>query len=175
MMLIEAMKRLRVIQKRMLHNIDNVNKYAAIISTERPLFNSEDEQKKEVKEIIQSNLDLMKEYLELKKKIERTNLQTIVEIGGQKYSISDLLILKRNLIKLVVNTYDALNTKHAQTKLNAMALATRSSGGLGETPRIHHMFDEKEKNENLRKWQDLYDNIDSRLEVINATTTLLED
>ena len=43
MMIIEGMKRLRVIKKRMASNIDSVNKYAAIISSERPMFGSEDE------------------------------------------------------------------------------------------------------------------------------------
>jgi len=173
MMIIEGMKRLRVIKKRMASNIDSVNKYAAIISSERPMFGSEDEQKKEVKEIIQSNLDLLREYLKLKKRIERTNLQTVVEIGGVEYTISDLLILKRELVQLVVNTYDALNVNQAQMRLNSMRHHV-PTGQQGETPRINHMFDEKEKNEQLRKWQDLYDNIDSRLEVINATTTLLD-
>ena len=120
MMIIEGMKRLRVIKKRMASNIDSVNKYAAIISSERPMFGSEDEQKKEVKEIIQSNLDLLREYLKLKKRIERTNLQTVVEIGGVEYTISDLLILKRELVQLVVNTYDALNVNQAQMRLNSM-------------------------------------------------------
>lgn len=96
MMIIEGMKRLRVIKKRMASNIDSVNKYAAIISSERPMFGSEDEQKKEVKEIIQSNLDLLREYLKLKKRIERTNLQTVVEIGGVEYTISDLQFSKES-------------------------------------------------------------------------------
>jgi len=51
-MIIEGMKRLRVIKKRMANNIEGVNKYAAIVSNERPMFGSEDEQKKEVKQII---------------------------------------------------------------------------------------------------------------------------
>lgn len=174
MMIIEGMKRLRVIKKRMANNIESVNKYAAIVSNERPMFGSEDQQKKEVKQIIQSNLDLLNEYLKLKKRIERTNLQTVVEIGGVDYTISDLLILKRELVQLVVQTYDALNTNLAQMKLNALSRQHHVAGQQGESLRIDHMFDEKEKNKELRKWQDLYDNIDSRLEVINATTILLD-
>lgn len=174
MMIIEGMKRLRVIKKRMAHNIESVNKYAAIVSNERPLFDSEDGQKKEVKQIIQSNLDLLNEYLKLKKRIERTNLQIVVEIGGVDYTISDLLILKRELVQLIVQTYDALNTNQAQMKLNAMSRQHHVAGQQGESLRINHMFDEKDKNKQLRKWQDLYDNIDSRLEVINATTPLMD-
>jgi hypothetical protein len=98
----------------------------------------------------------------------------VVEIGGVDYTISDLLILKRELVQLVVQTYDALNTNLAQMKLNALSRQHHVAGQQGESLRIDHMFDEKEKNKELRKWQDLYDNIDSRLEVINATTTLLD-
>lgn len=174
MMIIEGMKRLRVIKKRMISNIESINKYAAIVSNERPMFGSEDEQKKEVKQIIQSNLDLLKEGLKLKKRVERTNLQIVVEMDGEKYTISDMLILKREYVQLIVQTYDALNTNQAQMKLNAMSRQHHVAGQQGESLRIDHMFDEKEKNKELRKWQDLYDNIDSRLEVINAITTLLD-
>jgi hypothetical protein len=47
--------------------------------------------------------------------------------------------------------------------------------GAGErSPQVVLFYDEKDKIAGLDKWQDLYNNIDSRLEVINATTDLVD-
>ena len=170
MKLIEGMKRLRVIEKRMASNIENINRYAAILSTERPMFGSEDKQRSEVKALIQANRDLMDEYLILKKRIERTNLGIEIEIQGTKYQISDLLIIKRKLAKMMESTYSALNTKQAELRMTRGGM----QAPVGERIQVVPMFDETDKNTQLRLWQDLYDNIDSRLEVINATAELLE-
>ncbi len=166
---IEAMKRLRVIEKRMKSNTDSITTYSSSVSTEIPLFKTEDTQKREVANLIQANGDLLKEYLRLKRRIEETNLKTIVEIGGVEHTISDLLIIKRKLAGIMVNTYRALNERQGENRKGSAGI-----GPDGTRPHIIRFYDEKEKNEGLRKWQDLYDNIDSRLETINALTDLVE-
>src|SRR6056297_2980857 len=97
MKIVEAMKELKLIEKKMVKNNDSIQKYSSQPSNERPYFQDESTQKKEVKNLVQSNRDLLSNYLELKKKIEKTNLETIVEMDGVKYAISDLLVLKRRL------------------------------------------------------------------------------
>lgn len=169
MKLIGAMKRLRVIEKRMQSNCTSITTYASSVSTEKPLFETESVQKKEVSSLIQANGDLLKEYLCLKRKIEETNLRTIVEIGGVDYAISDLLVIKRKLANNMVRTYRALNDEQGERRKGSAG-----AGPDGVRPHVVRFYDEKEKNEGLRKWQDLYDNIDSRLETINALTDLIE-
>lgn len=166
MKLIEAMKRLKVVEKRIACNAEDVQKYASILSNEKPAFDTEDAQKKEIKSLIQSSNDLVGEYLDLKKKIEKTNIGVEVEINGKKYTISDLLVIKRKLARLVLMNYEALNTNAAENKLRHRM--------TDADIKPVQMYDEKFKNEKLREWQDLYDNIDSRLEVVNATTDLIE-
>lgn len=165
----EAMKRLRIIEKRMQDNCTSISTYSSSVSTEKPLFETEAAQKKEVDSLIQANGDLLKEYLYLKKKIEETNLRTTVEIGGVGYIISDLLIIKRKLANTMVRTYRALNEEQGERRKGSTGI-----GPEGNRPYVVRFYDEKEKNEGLRKWQDLYDNIDSRLETINALTDLVE-
>jgi len=48
MKLVEAMKKLQIITKRMDSNTKDITRYSSIMSNERPEFGSEEEQKKEV-------------------------------------------------------------------------------------------------------------------------------
>lgn len=169
MTITEAMKKLRVIEKRMADNIKSITTYASSVSTEKPLFENEAVQKKEVAGLIQANDDLLSEYLHLKKRIEATNLQITAEIGGVKYLISDLLVIKRKLANIMVNTYRALDDSVGEQRK-----ASSGAGPDGSRPHVVRYYDERVKNEGLRRWQDLYDNIDSRLETINALTDLVE-
>jgi len=171
MKIVEGMKRLKVIEKRMEDNSKRINEYASILSTDRPSFGSEDEQRKEVRCLIQANEDLVKEYLKLKQLIELTNLKVSMEIDGTKYTLSELLIIKRKLSKMMMNTYNSLNDQAAQRRLG---LSFGRSSKDDKTPVIEKLYDERERINGLRKWQDLYDNIESRLEVLNATTDLIE-
>ena len=169
MKIIEGLKQLKVIEKRMEKNRVQITQYASMVSTERPYFDTEEKQKKEVQSFIQSNIDLLHEYLKLKSRIERTNLGVNVEMGGIQYSIADLLIIKRKLAKMITSTYEALNTTAAQSRMRNLSV-----GSGDRAPVVVRLYDEKAKNTELDKWQDLYSNVDSRLEVINATTDLLD-
>lgn len=167
MKIVEAMKELKLIEKKMNKNNDSIQKYSSQPSNERPYFQDEDSQKKEVKNLVQSNKDLLANYLDLKKKIERTNLETTVEMDGVKYTISDLLVLKRRLAKTMIDSFSSMNDQNAKQGLMTMR-------GSDSSIKIERFYDERERMDGLRKWQDFYDNIDSRLEVVNATTDIIE-
>ena len=169
MKLIEAMKELKVIIKRMGKNTIQINEYAALPDTERLHFGTKDAQMKEIKGLIQANADLVNTYLGLKQRIEYTNLKTMVEINGIKYSISEMLVLKRSLAKLMVATFNALNDSQARSRSTSSHL-----GRSEKAPIVEKFYNESEKTQGQRSWDDLYHAIDSRLEVINATTELLE-
>jgi len=112
--LIEGMKKLKVITKKMQGNTERIQQYASIPSNERPYFSTEAEQTGEVKSLIQANEDLVKEYLNLKKRIELTNLKTQVTIGKNSYALADLLVLRRGLSKSMQMTFAALNDNSAE-------------------------------------------------------------
>jgi hypothetical protein len=169
-MLIQAMKELRIIEKKMANNAQAIQRYASMVSTEKALFETEDKQKRELKALIQSNQDLMERYLILKKQIEYTNLFTTVEINGIKYAISDLLVIKRKMAQSMLNTFNSLNDQEGSSRLRSYGPTASQSG---ERPHVVRFFKEEEKIAGLKVWQDLYDNITSRLEVVNATTPLM--
>ena len=170
MKIIEAMKRLKVILKRMQDNTQQIAVYSSILSTEKPAFGSEEDQKKKVSSLVQANNDLMGEYLKLKQQIERTNLATTLSLGDKAWTISELLVIKRVLATVMVNTYNAMSIAAADA---------RAKSGFGKTaegamPLPVRMYSEEFRNNGIARWQELYSAIDARLEVINATTDLVE-
>ena len=170
LMLIEAMKKLRIIEKKMTNNAGSIQRYASMVSTEKTLFETDLKQRVEIKALIQSNKDLMERYLDFKKQIEYTNLFTTVEIGGINYAISELLVIKRKMAQKMLDTFNSLNDHEGNKRLRGFS---SSQNVTGERPHVVRFYKEEEKIAGLKVWQDLYDNITSRLEVVNATTPLM--
>jgi len=168
MKIVEALKEVKNIPKKIQGNNARLVQYASKVSTEKPQFATEDDQRKEVKSLIQSNSDLVARAIDLRICIAYTNLMAEVEIDGVKWRIAQLLDIKRKYAASMLQTFDSLNESAAQLRLR-----TATHIDPTQRPQIERMYDEKEKNKNKDKWQSLYDNIDYRLEVINATTDLI--
>ena len=171
MTIVEALKELRLIEKKMVANNVSITKYASMVSTEKPYFESEDAQKKEVKALVQSNADLLKRYLDLKTRIEKTNFSTIVKVLKEDYTITQLLTIKRRMAKAAIDTLNALNDSAGNARMQAQRYANSPEGN---PPQVVRIYNEREKIEGLAKWSNLYNEIDSRLEFINATTPLMD-
>ena len=169
MMIVEAMKTLRIIEKKMGRNTADIQRYASQVSTERPYFETEEKQKDTIKELIQSNTDHLKRYLDLKTRVDYSNLMTIVELDGETHSIAELLVIQRKLAIMMFSTYNALNDQQGQSRLR-----NTPSPQTGDVPHVVRFYKEDDKRAGERKWQDLMNNITTRLEVINATTPLLD-
>lgn len=168
MKLIEALKQIKIIDKRLNHNSARITELASKVSLEMPVYGTVEAQKNEINSLIQSSNDLCKEYLNLKKRIDRTNLQTIVTIGKDSYVLADLLTIRRGLSAKMKDTYSALNDRTAQQRMaNYRAFD-------GKTPTVERMYDEHTKVNGFKHWMELEDEIEVRLEVINATTDLVD-
>lgn len=169
MKIIEGMKHLRLLEKRMDSNNQRINQYSAMVSNERPYFVDDEAQRKEINALKQSNKDLWQEFMLIKRHIELTNLYTIVELSGVKYFISDLLVLRRTLKTYIEDTFQSMNDKEAYYRLSKLQKT-------GDTPlTVIRYYDENKKHEELNSWQELFNSIDSRLEVVNAVTDLMEE
>ncbi len=169
MKIIEALKNLKTIQKRMEKNCQEITQYCAYVSTETPAFETEDKQRSEVATRIQANMDLEAEYLRLKKAIETTNLNVKITIGVRTYTITELISIKRVMGKYHTMTYAALNPQVVMNRLNEVF----RKGIDGTNPaRVIVLYKEEDKNKNLRDWEDFMSQIDGKLEVLNAETEL---
>jgi hypothetical protein len=151
-----------------------IGQYAAYVSTEGLFFPTEDAQRAQVQSLIQANLDLEIEYLKLKRAIEHTNLMTVVTINGKTYSISDIISIRRIVGQFRTASYGALNGQ------KAMEVMRRAYGGQGgkqveatNPPKVVMLYDEADKNAQLKDWSEFLEAIDGRMEVVNAETELL--
>ncbi len=96
MTIIEALKKLKLLEKKMESNISNISRYSSIQDNEIPSFGTVENQMKEVASFVQSNLDLAQEYANLKQSIDKTNMAVLVDFNWQKFSIANLILLKRS-------------------------------------------------------------------------------
>lgn len=169
MTIIEGLKRLRLLDKRMAKNCEEIQKYSSLLSNERPIFDSESSQREEVRKLIQANSDLEREYCSIKSRIDYTNLMTYVQIDDENRTIHSWLTVLRKTGQLLIKTYTALSTQ--QGYKNQMQYRDKDS----QIPSVIRLYDENDKRAGQRKWEDLTTGktIEGRLEVVNATTELL--
>ena len=171
MKIIEGMKELKLIQKKMDQNCAKITQYCTITSSEKPIFETEKAQQEEVDALIQANEDFVQQYLEIKGQIEVTNMKTKVPLGGKEYTISQLLTMKRTLSGPARKTYLCLNDNGLANRV----VVQRNADTTAQTEiTIKRFWDEKKKNEKVQALDDMVERIDPTLEVINATTDLLK-
>lgn len=170
MTITEGLKKLRLIEKRILKNCTEIEKYSSLLSVEKPIFDTEAKQREEVASLIQANQDLEMEYCQLKARIDYTNLVTKVQIDDDTRTIHNWLIVLRKTGSLLIKTFNSLSTQEARRN------QTRYSNSADKTPNVIRLYDENTKRKGQRKWEDLTSGktIEGRLEVINATTELLD-
>jgi uncharacterized protein YcbK (DUF882 family) len=169
MKIIEALKNLKTIEKRIAKNCEDITKYAAWVDIETIPFETEEKQKAEVGSLIQANLDLEIEYLRLKTAIETTNLAVQVTVKDRTYSISNLVTLKRKAKDFRTKTYLALDGRGAVARMQQIYA---KGFDAGNPPKVVAAYKEEDKNKAIRDWADFVDSIDGKLEVVNAETEL---
>lgn len=172
--LVEALKERKLISKKLEGVIEKIQKYSSITSVEKPAFDDEFEQKKQVQSLVQSGLDLLKRFDELKTSIDKTNLQTMFRIPKgiimkeHEISLSEALTYKQKY-KDYQNIFKSLNRNTADAKLRQ--ILQNSDGTRAYSIQL---FDEEFKNNWEKDLQMKLDYIDSHLEMLNATTDLIE-
>lgn len=170
MKIIEALKNLKTIQKRIEKNCEQIKQYCGYVNSETPAFETEEKQRMEVNSLIQSNLDLEVEYLRLKKAVEQTNLAVIVAIGSRNYTITELISIRRVVGKFRLNTYNSLSPVQAMSRLQQVY--NKPGWDSTNPPKIVLVFKEEDKNRNIKDWEEFLSSIDGKLEVVNAETDL---
>lgn len=170
MKLIQAMKQLKDLAIKAEDLRDTVSQFCADLNIETPTYA---DQKRQVSEWIQSHSDILKEVLRLRVAIQRTNITTpvTIELDGKQVtkSIAEWIHRRRDLAKLDMDMWSKLGDRN----LKEQNVQTAPGGSVTEI-RIRRYYDPATKDQKVALYRSEPSVIDSTLEVVNATTDLIE-
>lgn len=170
MKIIEALKELPLIKKKMEKTTSQIREYSSYLVGVNLAFETEERQKQEVESLIQSNLDLATRFEKLTEALSRTNSSTIVEIEGVKKTIRGWITYRNVTANYAKQTYEALTNTAAQNAINANQGRLNLEAGV----QVKRLYKEEEKLKQLNKIQSIVDKIDATLEIVNVNTDLVE-
>lgn len=169
MKVIEAMKQIKDLQRKVDDLTGKVKANAAISSMQTPTYA---DQKRQVSEWLQSISDLLKEILRLRIAIQRTNLATQVEIelGGKtvKKTVAEWIHRRRDLATQECEAWMVLSDRGIQEG------TARTPAGDAIEVKILRFYDPAERDNKIELFRSEPMKIDSTLEVVNAITDLIE-
>lgn len=173
MKLIEALKKRNELKKK----IDDINakisKYCADHESETPTYKTPEDQRKQIDSWIQSVRDITFEIEKLSLQISRTNNSTIIQIdlNGNLISkpISSWIIRRQDLINLETRSYEVLTNRGLTQKL--LSIPGQAEKAFDN---VRKYFDQATRDRKIEELTSEKSKIDSTLEIINATTDLVE-
>lgn len=169
MKLIEALKKTKDLQRKAEDLRDLIKGNCARSTLESDRY---PDQAKKVSGWLQAHSDILKEILSLRVAIQKTNLETevLIEIGGKKItkSIAEWIHRRRDLSGLDMTAWSCLTDRNIKE-----GTASGPSGDVIEI-KIIRFFDPSERDTKRELYTSEPSIIDGRLEVVNATTDLLQ-
>lgn len=170
MKIIEALKELPLIEKKIAKNIQQIQQYSSEADNGHMSlpFGDAEKQAKEVDSLVQSTNDLVSRSATLRRVLALTNATIHVEIGGVSRTISEWISYRERGFANQLNALRALNDSIAKGNLNKVGFDEQ------EGIKIARFYDEKDRNEKVLAVEDIQGQLDARLEMVNATTNLVE-
>jgi len=169
MKIIEALKQIKDINRRVEELKDKIAKHCMDLDYETPIYENQTEQ---IKNWLQTRRDLIQEILRLKKCIQVTNLLTEVTITiGDNHitkSIAEWIIRRQTLAKLELEAWERLGIKPLKEG------AIQTSAGEKKDVKIRRYYSSEERDKMISALRAEPVLIDSQLEIVNAVTDLLE-
>jgi hypothetical protein len=169
MKIIEALKAVKELQRKAEDLRTKIQKHSAHLSHETPVYQN---QRQQVSEWLQAHSDLLKEVLDLRVRIQRTNLATpvTIEIDGKSItkSIAEWIHRRKDLAQLEEVSWKAL------TDRGLVESKTRQSTGEILEIKIIRCYAPEERDKKLDVFSNEPHLVDGKLEVVNAVTDLLD-
>lgn len=169
MKIIEAMKDIKRLEEKCADLQTKISTYCADLDVENPTY---PDQKATVTGWLQGVHDSLKEAMRLKIAIQRTNLSTqvLIELGGSSVSqsIAEWIIRRRSFAEIERATWNKLTNKNLQEGMG------QKTDGAKFPVKIRLYFDPVQRDSKVEEYRSEPSIIDRTLEVINATTNIIE-
>lgn len=170
MKIIEAMKRIKANKEKIADLQQKIRTHAANLSFETPVYGGEAREK--IKEWVQSACDTAKENVRLLTAIARTNLRTevTIELGEARVTktITEWVWRRREYAATDLAIFQCLNDRGLKE-----GHLPQSTGTPMEVKIVRH-YDPEHRDKWLAIFSREPHDIDAALEVVNATTDLIE-
>lgn len=134
-------------------------------------YGDESEQRAVVNGLQQSIVDMTNEIERLSISVNKTNLETNVSVNGKERSIASWILRRRKLCSLEVRAWNSLTDNGLKPQAQSIKNENGESVAVVTNPK--KFYDEKKKNEVIESLENEANEIDGKLEVVNATTTLI--
>jgi hypothetical protein len=171
MKLIQAMKKLKDLAVKAEDLRAKVGQFCADLTIETPTYT---DQKAQIDSWIQSHSDILKEILRLRVALQRTNIATPVTIVLDNQpvtkSLAEWIHRRRDLAKQEQEMWGRLTDRN----LKEQNLQTTPGGAVTEV-RIRRYYDPQLRDQKRDFYRSEPSRIDADLEVVNATTDLIEE
>jgi len=172
MTIVEALKTKKRLNKKLEDLRRKISDYSAHLDSEKPVYGAD--QKARVEGWVQAHRDLVSKIEELSIAIQKTNLATQVEItlGGKpvKKSISQWILRRTSLAAHEQACFAALHDRNLRDQT-----VVASDGKTKQTISVVRYFDPVERDRMVDVYRHEPSMIDQKLEVVNATTQLVDD
>ena len=177
MLLIEAMKGKKHLVRKMEDLRKKIQLHCADLDCMQPTYGSAELQTSKISEWLQMHHDLALELTTLNKNIQKTNLVTpvTIKIDGKPVdrSIMEWVIRRQGIIDLEVSAYNILSDRGYSDK--SILMQSGVDRGKIKNARVRFYFNATDRDKQLDILKSEKESIDNSLEIINATTVLIEN
>ena len=171
MKIIEGLKKVKDLEKKANDLRHKIGRHCALSSLQTPEYG--DRQQAQVSEWLQAHRDVVKEILNLRVAIQRTNMITnvVVELGGKSVTrtIAEWIHRRRDLARLDYEAYSMLTDRGIAEEGWA-----RDPSGDQVQVKIVRFYDPAARDKMLEEFASEASLIDGRLEIANAVTDLID-
>ena len=164
MKIIEALKKIKHLDRKVEKNLQRIKKWAAYVEDTRnpepPLYNKE-----ELVRMVQQIADWTTEKMNIRHLLHKTNLTVAADWNGKSYTIDELLLLQALGFPVAMNVQSCMSRRDANAEIGY---------GGKEFRRVVMQYDPKERDkttdkldDNAMKLNDLLDKLSLETEVVD--------
>jgi hypothetical protein len=173
-MIVQALKKMKSLKEEVEATRQLLLAHSADYANESPVYETVDKQKAQIASWLQSIEDKLQAYANLALRVKYTNLMTPVTMylddGAKKLTLplEEWIVMRREIAPIKQGVYSSVGDRNLKDK------EVRTSAGAQETVQVRRYYDPVARDAALMRAKALPHLIDSNLEVVNATTPLLQ-
>jgi len=171
MKIIEALKKIKDLQRKASDLRDKMAKYSAKMSFEESTYV---DQRAKINSWMQAHHDIVMQIENLRERVAKTNIMTpvTIDLHGREItkSIHSWISRRRDLCDLDVAAWMKLTDRN----LHDQAIRGTSDPSAVVEFRVVRFYDQEERDDKVDKYRSEKTIIDGKLEIVNAITDLLD-